>query len=98
MSVLSKVSVAALAAWTFLPSPAVEITARNYVQSGLIAHWDALENAGYGVHDGTAKVWKDLSPTGFDLTLDTATWEANALVSSGNLAAHGPSSLSYHCG
>ena len=35
-------------------------TARDYVQDGLIAMWDGIENAGWGVHDASATVWKDL--------------------------------------
>ena len=29
-------------------------TARCYVQNGLIAQWDGIENAGWGVHDPNA--------------------------------------------
>jgi len=36
------------------------VTAKNYVQDGLIAMWDGIENAGWGVHDENATVWKDL--------------------------------------
>ena len=35
-------------------------TARDYVQDGLIAMWDGEWNAGDGVHDQNATVWKDL--------------------------------------
>ena len=35
-------------------------TAKDYVQSGLIAMWDGIENAGWGVHDASATTWKDL--------------------------------------
>lgn len=35
--------------------------AMRYSQDGLIAHWDALENIGYGKHDANATVWKDLA-------------------------------------
>ena len=35
-------------------------TARDYVQSGLVAMWDGIENAGWGVHDANATTWKDL--------------------------------------
>ena len=34
-------------------------TAKDYVQDGLIAMWDGVENAGWGVHDPNATVWKD---------------------------------------
>lgn len=42
-------------------------TARDYVQDGLIAMWDGIENAGWGTHDASATVWKDLVG-GFDAT------------------------------
>jgi hypothetical protein len=35
-------------------------TARDYIQDGLVAMWDGIENAGWGVHDANATVWKDL--------------------------------------
>ena len=43
-------------------------TARDYVQDGLVAMWDGIENAGWGVHDHAATSWKDLVGTN-DLTL-----------------------------
>ena len=46
-------------------------TARNYVQSGLVAMWDGIENAGWGVHNPNATEWKDLI-NGNDATLQTA--------------------------
>lgn len=36
-------------------------TAKDYVQDGLIAMWDGIENAGWGQHDPNATVWKDLA-------------------------------------
>ena len=47
-------------------------TARSYVQAGLIAMWDGIENAGWGVHDAAAKTWKDLVGNR-DLTYTTGT-------------------------
>lgn len=35
-------------------------TAKDYVQDGLIAMWDGIENAGLGRHDTNATTWKDL--------------------------------------
>ena len=32
----------------------------DYVQEGLLAMWDAVENAGRGVHDADVEKWKDL--------------------------------------
>lgn len=44
-------------------------TARDYVQDGLVAMWDGIENAGWGVHDPNATVWKDLSGNNRDATI-----------------------------
>lgn len=59
-------------------------SARCYVQRGLIGHFDAIENAGYGVHDAAATVWKNLSDTAGvgDLSvaaLATWSWDAKGL-------------------
>lgn len=35
-------------------------TARDYVQSGLVAMWDGIENAGWGLHDDEATAVKNL--------------------------------------
>ena len=35
-------------------------TAKDYVQDGLVAMWDGIENAGWGVHDPNATVSRDL--------------------------------------
>lgn len=53
-------------------------TARDYVQDGLVAMWDGIENAGWGVHDPNATTWKDLSGNGHDLLLSgTASFGAD---------------------
>ena len=33
-------------------------TAKDYVQDGLLALWDGIENAGWGTHDVNATTWK----------------------------------------
>jgi hypothetical protein len=38
----------------------IDYTAKDYIQDGLVAMWDGIENAGWGVHDPNATVWKDL--------------------------------------
>lgn len=43
--------------------------AKDYVQDGLVAMWDGIENAGWGVHDDAATAWKDLVG-GNQLSLD----------------------------
>ena len=35
-------------------------SASFYVQDGLVACWDGIENAGSGIHDSAATAWKDL--------------------------------------
>lgn len=39
-----------------MPQKDAEPTARDYVQDGLIAMWDGIENAGWGTHDANAPV------------------------------------------
>ena len=57
-------------------------TAKDYVQSGLVAMWDGIENVGWGTHDGSATTWKDLSGNNYDLTLTSrgATFGLSGLV------------------
>lgn len=43
----------------FMPKPV--LSARSYVQDGLVAMWDGIENAGRGVHDAMATTWKDIA-------------------------------------
>ena len=52
-----------------LSSARAELTSRSYVQKGLVACYDGIDNAGTGVHDPTAATWADLSGNGFDGTL-----------------------------
>lgn len=49
-----------------------KISARSYIQDGLFAMWDGIENAGWGVHDANATVWTDLSGNGKNWTLRSA--------------------------
>ena len=51
------------------PGARAEVTSRSYVQKGLVACYDGIDNAGTGVHDSTAATWADLSGNGFDGTL-----------------------------
>lgn len=53
----------------------VAYTASDYVQEGLIAMWDGIENVGYGLHDSSSPIWVDLIGDN-DLTLhETTLWE-----------------------
>ena len=59
-------------------------TAKDYVQDGLIAMWDGIENAGWGVHDDNATVWKNLIQDGNDwLISDNGSWEQYGLRGNG---------------
>lgn len=37
-----------------------KLTAKDYIQDGLIHMWDGIENVGWGKHDNNSAVWKDL--------------------------------------
>ena len=67
---------------------AAALTSRSYVQDGLIAQYDGINNAGHGVaHSNSTNVWKDLAGS-FDLTRETGgTWGGNCLVASGSALA-----------
>lgn len=54
-------------------------TARDYVQDGLIAMWDGIENAGPGQHDATSTVWKDLTGNGHDFSISSATFSDDSI-------------------
>lgn len=57
-------------------------TAKSYVQDGLVAMWDGIENAGFGVHDANATTWKDLVGTNH-ITLTNGSWTDVSLVCNG---------------
>ena len=63
------------------------LTTSSYVQEGLSAHWDGIDNAGYGLHNSSASTWKNLVPTGQDLTIATGLWTDRSLMGVGNSAA-----------
>lgn len=44
----------------FVNEEKASYTARDYVQDGLIAMWDGIENVSYGEHDDEATAWIDL--------------------------------------
>ena len=61
--------VCAVAAFAVAAQGAVD----GYVQSGLIGHWDAIDNVGTGVHDANATTWKDLTGRHADMTFPNGT-------------------------
>ena len=67
---------------------AAALDSRSYVQEGIVAQWDGIENAGRGVHDASAANWTDLTGCGHNLTLSSgASFAENAFVFPEN--AHG---------
>ena len=60
-----------------------EYTAKDYVQDGLVAMWDGIENAGWGVYDESSTVWKDLVGAS-DLAIH-GTWGEDYLNGYGNI-------------
>ena len=58
-----------------------------YVQDNLIAHYDGIDNAGIGVHDASATIWKDLKGSN-DATasIETVTWESDCWNSNSSYA------------
>ncbi len=59
-----------------------------YVQDGLIACWDGIENAGAGVHDGSATVWKDVKG-GYEFALTGVTVNDDRMTFSGSTSSYG---------
>lgn len=60
-----------------------------YVQDGLVAHWDGIENAGAGVaHDPAATTWKDLV-CGREFSLTGVTVNADRMTFAGNVSSFG---------
>ena len=68
------------------------LTATSYVQDGLLAHWDGIDNAGIGVHDPSSTIWMNLAPNrlslaedGLDLTIgSTGSWGESYLYCDGS--------------
>ena len=73
------------------------LTSSSYIQENLVAHWDGKDNVGYGLHDSTTNVWKNLVPGGQDLSLVSGRWSDNAFMCVGtNTAALGIARLDYN--
>lgn len=64
----------------------LETVTAPYTTDGLINRWDGIDNAGTGVHDSSATVWKDLAGNLDMELLANGKWKANALVCAGAAA------------
>ena len=79
-------SVFMVAASAVLPARGEGLNAFSYIQKGLAACYDGVENAGAGVHDPNATTWVDLTGHGNDGTVDSGiTWAANGWVCTGGV-------------
>ena len=73
--------IALLAFGVAVATSASGLTAHSYVQKGLKASYDGIDNAGTGTHDATVRTWKDITGNGYDGTLaSTVSWESNCWV------------------
>lgn len=61
-----------------------------YAKGNVLAYLDGIDNAGYGVHDSNATVWKNLAGnTDWDLSVHSD-WQSNSLYFDGTWNAIGP--------
>lgn len=51
---------------------AMAYTSASYVQDGLVAQWDGIDNVGVGQHDSSATQWVDLTGNDLDWKIDLA--------------------------
>ncbi|MBR2488448.1 MAG: hypothetical protein IKB52_04960 [Kiritimatiellae bacterium] len=70
------------------PGMADGIAASSYVQNGLVACWDGIENAGAGTHDAGATVWKDIVG-GYEFALTGVTVDADRMTFAGATTSYG---------
>lgn len=78
MKLTKTVVVLALSVAAGVPASA-SLTSRSYVQKGLVAQYDGINNAGTGLHDSSATTWKNLTgDTSLDGTCDSKlTWNGS---------------------
>jgi hypothetical protein len=66
-----------VAAWVV---PAAALTTRDYVQGGLVACWDGVENAGRGVHAASTNQWIDVVSNVVAVLTTSVVIEANRMT------------------
>ena len=64
-----------------------KISAKSYVQNGMVAQWDAIENAGYGIHGECLTEWINLKGSKNIILTKSASFTADALVCDGKCFA-----------
>ena len=58
------------------------LSAKSYVQDGLVGMWDGIENAGWGIHDANAQNWVNLAGASLgnaNLMAGIRTWSKDGL-------------------
>ena len=81
----------AVAMGAMLPARGEGVNAFSYIQKGLVACYDGIENAGAGVHDPNATMWVDLTGHGNNGTVGSGiTWAANGWVNTSAAAVAKP--------
>ena len=70
------------------PTVAADSSSALYVQDGLVACWDGIENAGVGVHDASATVWRDIVG-GREFALHRVTVDADRMTFAGSKDSYG---------
>ena len=75
---------------TFVASAA---STSSYVQDGLIACWDGIENGGKGIHNSETTVWKDVVG-GREFTLTGVTVNDDRMTFAGTATSYGALSAS----
>ena len=84
MNVKLTTSLAVMAAFAVTEASAAPAS-RAYVQRGLVAQYDGIDNAGTGSHDSTATTWVDLTGNGNDGTCaNELSWSATGWSVSGD--------------
>ena len=83
---------AAVAALALGMAHATTYTSASYVQVGLVAQWDGIDNVGTGIHDPTTNVWKDLVGD-CDLTVAKSGTHAGSWCRGIGLSVYGPSAF-----
>ena len=68
--------------------PAFSLDSTSYVSSGLVAQWDGVENAGRGLHDDSAAVWRDLV-AGREFALTGVTVNPDCMTFAGSASSYG---------
>ncbi len=72
----------------FIAASAHAADASRYIQDGLVACWDGIENAGPGSHNPSATVWKDLV-AGREFALTSVTVDDDRMTFAGATTSYG---------